>query len=104
MVHSYKGKHDIDNWTSMNYLQYVQSMWDLRTSSMLQVGYPTLLTGSGMGTIFQAQDQHVTTRSPRIETVFTKCMYMLFTVYHYINYRVWWVISVLAILLWVVDV
>ena len=32
------------HWTSINYLQYVQSMWGFRIPSMLRVGYPTLLT------------------------------------------------------------
>ena len=43
MVLNYKGRHVIDNWTDINYLQYVQSRWGLRTPSMLRASYPTLL-------------------------------------------------------------
>ena len=43
MVLNYKGRHVIDNWTDIDYLQYVQSSWSLRTPSMLRTGYPTLL-------------------------------------------------------------
>ena len=35
MVLDYKGRNDIANWTCINYLQYVQSRWGLRTPSML---------------------------------------------------------------------
>ena len=69
MVLYYKGRNGIDNWTCINYLQYVQSRWGLRTPSMLRAGYPTLLTWRGRVWFDQAQDQQViTTRSPRIVT------------------------------------
>ena len=59
MVLDYKGRDGIDNWQLINYLQYVQSMWGLRTPSMLRAGWPTLLTwrwGGGGGVRFdQAQ-------------------------------------------------
>ena len=74
MVLNYKGSHVIDNWTDINYLQYVQSRWGLRTPSMLRAGYPTLLHWSGgRGVRFvQAQDQQVVTaRSPR---TITECL------------------------------
>ena len=69
MVLDYKGRNDIGNWTCINFLQYVQSMWRFRTPSMLRAGYQTLFTWSGGGVVRfdQAQDQQVvTTRSPRI--------------------------------------
>ena len=87
---------------------------------------PTHLEGEEL--FDQAQDKQViTTRSPRIVTecyslarYWLKCMYMLFTVdfakelfclsesmgmslsLHY-HYRVWWILSVLAVLLCLVD-
>ena len=47
MALSYKGRNVIDNWTCINYIQYVQSRWGLRTPSMLRAGYPVLLTWRG---------------------------------------------------------
>ena len=58
MVLNYKGRHVINNWTDINYLQYVQSRRGLHSPSMLRAGYPTLLHWQ----------QVVTTRSPRIIT------------------------------------
>ena len=83
MVLDYKGRNDIGNWTCINYLQYVQSWWGLRTPSMLRAGYPTLLTWKGGGVRFdQAQDQQViTTRSPRIVTECLLTRSMLFKMY-----------------------
>ena len=47
MVLKYKDIHAFDNYKTMKiilqYVQNVQSRWNLRTSSMLQAGYPTLL-------------------------------------------------------------
>ena len=69
MVLNYKGRNGIGNWTCINYLQYVQRRWGIRTPSMLQAGYPTLLTLEGEVRFDQAQDQQVViTRSPRIVT------------------------------------
>ena len=42
-----QSRNDIGNWTCINYLQYVQSRWGLRTPSLLRAGYPTLLTWRG---------------------------------------------------------
>ena len=48
MVLRYKNIHAFDNnQNNKHYLQYVQSRWGLRTSSMLRVGYPTLLAWRG---------------------------------------------------------
>ena len=93
-------------------------------------GLPTLLTSEGGGVRFdQAQDQQVvTTRSPRIITECLLTRSMLFKMYVYaiyswlligtilsirkhrykfyittLSYRVWWVLSVLAVLLCLVD-
>ena len=85
MVLNYKGRNDIGNWTCINYLQYVQSRWGLRTPSMLRPN-PTHLEGEVR--FDQVQDQQVvTTRSLRIVTeclltrsMLIKIMYMLFTV------------------------
>ena len=80
MVLDYKGRNDIGNWTCINYLQYVQSRWGLRTPSLLRAGYlpnPTHLEGEVR--YDQAQDQQmVTTRSPRIvtECLLTRSMYV----------------------------
>ena len=120
MVLDYKGKDDIGNWTCINYLQYVQSRWGLRTPSMLRAGYPTLLTWRGRYDLTQDQ-QVVTTRSPRIvtECLLTRSMLIKMYVYaiysrfrigticlsegmgmslslHY-HYRIWWVLSALAV-------
>ena len=82
MVLDYKGRNDIGNWTCINYLQYVQSRWGLRTPSMLRAGYPTHLEGAVQ--FAQAQDQQVvTTRSLRIitECLLTRSMLVKMYVY-----------------------
>ena len=88
MVLDYKGRNDIANWTCINYLQYVQSRWGLRTPSLLRAGYPTLLTWKGEGgegvRFDQAQDQQVvTTRRPRIVTECLLTRSMLIKMYVY---------------------
>ena len=54
-------------WDNVTYLQYEQSRWGLRTPSMAAGGLPnpTHLERGGGYDFFQAQDQQVTTRSPR---------------------------------------
>ena len=70
MVLDYKGRNDIGNWTSINYLQYVQSRWGLRTyTEHAASGLPNPTHLEGAVRFDQAQDQQVvTTRSPRIVT------------------------------------
>ena len=135
MVVDYKGRNDIGNWTCINYLQYVQSRWEI-IYSMYRAGevsvhracckraaQPYSLGGEGVR-FDQAQDQQVvTTRSPRIvtECLLTRSMLIkmyvhVYAIYsrfriesmdvslslHY-HYRIWWALSVLAVLLTLVD-
>ena len=76
MVLSYKGRHVIDNWTDINYLQYQQVR--SRYTEHAGAGYPKLLHwrrgwgGGGRVRFVQAQDQQVvTTRSP---IIITECL------------------------------
>ena len=94
MVLNYKCKHVIDDWTSGNYSQYVQSRWDLSTPSMLRAGYPTLFAWRGGGVRFaQAQDQQVTrdvtTRNPRIVTECLLTRAMLIKLYVHVHETVY---------------
>ena len=59
MVLNYKGMHVIENWTDINYLQYVQSRWGLRTHAASGLPNPTPLEGEVR--FVQAQDQQVVT-------------------------------------------
>ena len=47
MVLNYKGRQVIDNWTSINYLHFVQSRWGLGIPSMLRATQPYSLGGRG---------------------------------------------------------
>ena len=60
--------HNIYDERNVIYLEYVQSRWGLRTPSRLRTGYPALHYWRGEVRLVQAQDQQVTTRSPRIVT------------------------------------
>ena len=109
------------NRTSTNYLQYRLGGVPLhRACRRGRATKPYSLGGEGMGVRFiQAQDHQVTIRSPRIvnecsltRSILTKKftvdfmqeLYYISNVwiwfFHYSNYRVWWLISVLAVRLW----
>ena len=78
MVLSYKGRHVIDNWTSINYLQYVQS---LCTPTMLRAGHPTLLTWRRRYDLTRLKTSKITTRSPRLVTECLVTRSMLIKIY-----------------------
>ena len=87
MVLDYKSRNVIDNWTCINYLQYVQS----RRPSMLQAGYLTLLTWRVR--YDEVQDQQVvTTRNPQIITECLLTHTMLIKMYEYAIYS-WFCLS-----------
>ena len=91
MVLNYKDRHVIDNWTYINYLQYVQSMWGLRTPSILRAGTPNPTPLEGEVRFVQAQDQQVvTSRSPRIITECLLTRSILIKMYVHAIYSWFW--------------
>ena len=107
-------------------MQYVQSSWGLRTSSMLRAGYPTLLAWRGRYELSRLKTSRCFQCSPRMitECLFTRSMlikmykftiswlflylYIVFTFgqFHAVVHSVYLVfqIAVLAVLLWLFDV
>ena len=92
MVLDYKGKNDIGNWTCINYLQYVQSRWSLRTPNAAS-GLPSPTHLEGEVRFDQGQNQQVvTTSSPRIVTECLLTRSMLIKMYVYVIY-IWFCIE-----------
>ena len=95
IVINYKGRHVIDNWTNVLFTvctELVRSPYTKHAASGLH--NPSL---GGWGQWFvQAQDQQVTTRSPRIVTVYSlarcwlKCLQDIYSQFHAEVFQIVW--------------